>query len=465
MARILVVEDEAILARTIRKALEKQGHAVDIAGDARAAEDLFVEQCPELVLLDLRLPDGNGLEVLRHLKSLRSSTEVVMMTAFASVEDAVEAIRLGASDYLQKPLNIDDLRHTVSRILDQARRQHEIEYYRSKDARGADLDQIVGTCEPVRALKAKMQRLCSLGPQVAPPTILITGETGTGKGLVARTLHYGGSRADGPFIEVNCAAIPENLVESELFGHERGAFTDAVEAKIGLFQAAEKGSLFLDEIGCLGPALQVKILKAIEEKKVRAVGSRSEQTVDTQIFAATNGDLQEMVEQGSFREDLYYRLRVANLEIPPLRQRGADILVLADVFLAELSETYRLKRFLTDDARATISAYRWPGNVRELRNTLDRAVLFSESEAIDSAALGLPSARAASIPLEKDASGALSIEIPDEGIDFDVLERELISSALRKAQGSQTKAAKLLGLSRDTLRYRIEKFSIDPGSK
>jgi DNA-binding NtrC family response regulator len=273
MATLLVIEDEEVLAKNVRRALQKVDHIVHLAITAAEGERLFAELSPDLTLLDLRLPDGSGLDVLERLRSQKPGANVLMMTAHATVEDAVKAIKLGARDYLQKPLHMDDLRHAVARALEESQLKQEVEYYRSRESRGSSLDAIVGDDPGIRELRARVRRLCDLPAGASAPTVLITGETGTGKGLVSRVLHYNGARAERPFIEVNCAAIPENLVESELFGHERGAFTDARTARPGLFQAADKGTLFLDEIGCVPMAIQAKILKALEEKTVRPIGA------------------------------------------------------------------------------------------------------------------------------------------------------------------------------------------------
>ncbi len=460
MASLLVIEDEEVLAKNVKRTLEKLGHHVAVAPTCAAGLQLFGEAEPDVTLIDLRLPDGNGLDVLRQLREQQPAANVIMMTAHATIADAVLAIKLGARDYLQKPLDLDDLRHAVGRVLEETQLKTEVSYYRSREARGAGIDGILGDCGGIRELRIKLERLCALPAGAAPPTVLITGETGTGKGLVARALHYNGPRAERPFIEINCAAIPENLVESELFGHERGAFTDARSAKIGLLQAADRGTLFLDEIGCLPLAVQAKILKAIEEKTVRPVGGRAERAIDVQVIAATNGDLATMVGGGLFREDLYYRLLVAPLRIPPLRERGDDLLSLARLFVGELSARYRMPpRRLSPEAECALAAYQWPGNIRELQNTLDRAVLFSDREVVEAAALGLPE-KPSPLRVQCAASGELEIELPEEGVQFDALERGLIIAALRRGGGSQTNAARLLGMSRDTLRYRVEKFGI-----
>ena len=464
MATLLVIEDEEVLAKNVRRALQKLDHAVHLAATAADGERLYAELSPDLTLLDLRLPDASGLEVLERLRARHGSANVIMMTAYATVEDAVKAIKLGARDYLQKPLHMEDLRHAVGRALEENQLRQEVQYYRGRESRGSSLDAIVGESPGLRELRVRVRRLCELPAGASAPTVLLTGETGTGKGLVARVLHYNGSRADRPFIEVNCAAIPENLVESELFGYERGAFTDARTARTGLFQAADKGTLFLDEIGCVPLAIQVKILKALEEKTVRPLGGRAERAVDIQVVAATNADLEKMVREGTFREDLYFRLRVAALAVPPLRERGQDLLVLAERFIAELAANYRLPpRPLAADAREVMLSYPWPGNVRELRNTLDRALLFGEGDAISAAALGLPGSSRAGPARPAAGAGGLPIDIPDEGLSFDEVERALLESALRKAGGNQSQAARLLGMSRDTLRYRLEKFGIDAG--
>ena len=465
MPTLLIVEDEEILGKNIRRALEKLGHAVSLAPTCGDAERLFGELNPDLTLMDLRLPDGSGLDLLARLRAQSPSSQMIMMTAHATIEDAVRAIKLGAVDYLQKPLHMDDLRHAVTRALEESQLRTEVSYYRGREASGAALDAIAGGCPQIEELRTKVRRLSALPADAVPPTVLVTGETGTGKGLLARVLHYNGPRADKPFIEINCAAIPETLVESELFGHERGAFTDARTSKVGLFQAADRGTLFLDELGCLPLAIQVKILKAIEEKTIRPVGGRADRKIDVAVVAATNSDLEDMVRAGTFREDLFYRLSVARLPVPPLRDRGDDVALLARRFLIELAQRYRLpEKRLTPDAEAAIARYSWPGNVRELRNTLDRAVLFSEGDLIDARALALPDAAAATASAPGTAASNGEFVIPDGGLQFEDLERSLLVLALKKSGGSQTGAARLLGLSRDTLRYRLEKFGIDAAS-
>jgi DNA-binding NtrC family response regulator len=467
MAAILVVEDEDVLFQAIERALEKLGHRVRWASRCEQGERLFNEERPDLTLLDLRLPDGSGLDLLARLRGQDPGAPVIIMTAYASVEDAVKAIKLGARDYLQKPLDMDDLRHAVTRALDEVKLRSEVSYFRGRESRGAGFEAIVGECPGIVALRSKIQRLCLLPVDAAPPTVLISGETGTGKGLVARVLHYNGPRATQPFLEVNCAALPEGLIESELFGHQKGAFTDAKTTTVGLFPAADTGTLFLDEIGCLPSSVQVKLLKAIEEKSVRPVGAHADRPIDVHIIAASNSDLEAMVRAGTFREDLYYRLGVVVLQAPPLRDRGDDVLTLARRVVGELCARYRLPaKQLTPQTEAALQRYPWPGNIRELRNTLDRAVLFTEGAVIEPDTLGLPYRPAGWMRWRLAEDGAFEVDLPPGGIQFDALERALIVTALAQSGGRQIDAAKLLGMSRDTLRYRVEKFAIDvPRSK
>ncbi len=461
MASILVVEDEDLLAQNVKRTLETLGHRVAVAASCADGQRLFAEVEPDVALVDTRLPDGNGLDLLRELRAQRPAANVIMMTAEGSSADGVEAIKLGARDHVQRPPDLDDLRHAVTRVLEEVQLEAEVSYYRAREARGTGIDAIIGQCSAVRELRAKVTRLCAPPVGAIPPTVLVTGESGTGKGLVARVLHYNGPRADRPFIAIDCAAMPESLVESELFGHEGAALTDARAAKIGLYQAADHGTLLLDEVGCLPLALQAKLLKAIEDKTVRPVGGRAARAVDVHLVAATSGDLAAMVARGRFRADLYHRLTVAPLEVPPLRARGEDVLVLAYFFLGELAARHRLgPRRLSPEAAEALLAHHWPGNVRELQNTLDRAVLCGDGDVIGPAALGLPGGGRGALKLRSAPDGELVVELPEQGLRFESLERALLMEALRKTGGSPTHAARLLGMSRDTLRYRIEKFRI-----
>ncbi len=410
------------------------------------------EHHPDLVLLDLRLPDTTGLDLLAELREEESDLPVVLMTAFGSVGDAVEAMRMGAADYLQKPLDLGELRLLVDRVLVRQRESRELAYLRE---RGGLADPFFGEHPSFTMLFDQVRRLRSADlPAMKRPGVLITGETGTGKGLLARTIHemLGG----GPFIEVNCTAMPEQLMEAELFGHERGAFTDARSARSGLFQAAEGGTLFLDEIGHASPGLQAKLLKVIEDKRIRRVGSSRDRDVDVHVIAATNRDLGEAVENNEFREDLLHRLRVLTVEVPPLRERSEDIRPLAERFCREIGATYGRSAKLSPEATSLLEGYAWPGNARELRNVLERALLLAPEDQIDTDTLA-----AILSPAEVLAVATGPMTLPELGVDLAELERDLIRQALERTAGNRTQAASLLGLSRDTLRYRMEKFQLD----
>jgi DNA-binding NtrC family response regulator len=461
MSILLIVEDEAVLARNLARAFTARGLEVHHAATAAEAKQAAVAAPPDVVLLDLRLPDGSGLDVLDALVAQEPGLPVIMMTAYGSVADAVSAMQRGARDYVQKPLDLSEIRLKVDRALQSARQGREISYYREREVPAGG---ILGESAAVARLRELVSRIgrATGGAGTRPPTVLLLGETGSGKGHVARAIRQEGSRRDGPFIEVNCAALPENLIEAELFGHERGAFTDAKAARAGLFETADGGTIFLDEIGHVSMALQAKFLKVIDEKVVRRLGASAERRVDVQIIAATNRDLEAAVKLGEFREDLYQRLFVAVIRIPPLRERDRDALVLARVFLDEARRRYAAPpRSFSPEAEAAILAYPWPGNVRELGNTMERVVLFSDADPVQPADLGLSTvAGTTGGSVGVTASGEVKIELPDGGISLEAVERALLVAALEKAAGNQSGAARLLGISRDTLRYRMEKHGL-----
>ena len=456
MTRLLIVDDEDSIRRSLAGLLSDEGYEIVTASDGNAALALLREEAADfdLVLLDIAMPGRDGMQVLEEAAPRWPDLPFVMMSGHGTIETAVKATRLGAFDFIEKPLSAEKLLLTLQHALENRRLATENQRLRAQALRAHE---ILGTSEPIQRLKQQIA-------QAAPTNgwVLITGENGTGKELVARQIHLQSKRASEPFVEVNCAALPEGLVESELFGHQKGAFTDAKTAHAGLFQAADTGTLFLDEIGCLPLAMQVKLLKAIEEKTIRSVGASSDRMVDVHVVAATNSDLETMVRSGAFREDLYYRLGVVVLRTPPLRDRGEDILTLARRVVGELCTRYRQPaKQLSAQAEAALQRYAWPGNVRELRNTLDRAVLFTEGAVIEPDALGLPHRPAGWMRWRLAEDGAVEVELPSGGIQFDALERALIVTALAQSGGRQIDAAKLLGMSRDTLRYRIEKFGID----
>jgi two-component system, NtrC family, response regulator AtoC len=457
---LLIVEDEAVLARNLAKAFTGRGWTVHSAASRADALRMAPEVAPDVVLLDLRLPDGSGLDILSELIAANPDLPAVMMTAYGSVADAVEAMKRGARDFVLKPLDLDEIRLKVERALGAARDRREISYYRERDKATAT---ILGDSEPIERLRALIDRLAraTAGPGGAAPTVLLLGETGTGKGHVARALHAAGGRRAGPFIEVNCTALPENLVEAELFGHERGAFTDAKRARPGLFETADGGTIFLDEIGHVSPLLQTKFLKVIEEKTVRRLGATASRRIDVQVVAATHRDLEAAVRLGDFREDLLQRLSVAVIRIPPLRERGPDAVALARHFLGEAARRYGTgRRSLSPAAEAAVTRHGWSGNVRELANAMERAVLFSDAEPLEPDDLGLGPAADSSARIAAAPTGEVRIDFPEAGLSLEAVERALVVAALERAGGNQSAAARLLGVSRDTLRYRMDKFGL-----
>ena len=458
---ILVIDDEAVLAKNIRLYLERSGYEVRTAGSAEEGETLIAEFCPDIILLDYQLPGRSGLELLASLRNLGGGIPVIMLTGQGSVDLAVEAMKLGAVDFLTKPLVLSKLRLSIEKALGGERSQTALAYYRDRDSEGG-VAALIGNSPPMQRLKSTLVRIleaeAALGDD-EPPAVLISGETGTGKELVARALHQDGPRRRGPFIELNCGSIPPALLEAELFGHERGAFTDARERKLGLVEAADGGTLFLDEIGDMEPALQVKLLKLLEEKTVRRLGSIRDQRVNVRIVAATHQPLEKLVGEGRFRSDLYFRLRIVELSVPPLRERGDDILLLARHFLALHSARYRKAGLaFSPDAERALRAYAWPGNVRELRNALEQATLLADGPVIVTAALpfctllgGDPALGPATPTGSQGASS---------GQTLDQIEKDVLTQALNRSGWNVTHAARILGISRDTLRYRIDKHGL-----
>lgn len=467
---LLIIEDEQALAEALRSYVTGVGYEPAVAGSGEEALGMLRASEMDLVLLDYKLPGMDGLQTLAEIKDIAPRSEVVMLTAFATVKMAVAAMHAGAFDYLTKPVDLDELRVVLDKAWKHARMRRELRYFQEAGRQGDPGERIVGSSPATVQLRAQVQRLAALEPeQGGAPAILITGETGTGKGLVARTIHDLSPRAGHPFVDVTCAAIPASLLESELFGYERGAYTDARAAKPGLFEVADGGTLFLDEIGAVSLEIQVKLLKAVEEKSVRRLGGVRPKTVDLRVIAATNTDLGAAVRSGGFRPDLLYRLNVFTLAIPPLRERPEDILPLARHFLAQAARQYRRPKHLHPDAEARLLAYLWPGNVRELAHVLERAVLLHEGEEIRGEDLGLEgtSPRGGAVVVE---SGGVRADFSRGGLSLQQVERALITEALKAAGGKRHRAAELLGISLETLRYRMEKHGLraraaSPGRK
>ena len=447
-ATILVVDDEPLIRWTLSERLGQEGHAVVEAETAKAALARFGPDV-DLVMLDYKLPDSDGLQVLKTMKARDPDVPVILLTAFSSVETAVEAMKQGAYHYANKPFNLEELSLVVQKALETTRLRREVKALRASRSEPYAIDRIVGDSAPMQALKALLGKVASSPAS----TVLLRGESGTGKDLAAKTIHYNSERAAKAFMNITCSALPDTLLESELFGHERGAFTDARQQKIGLLESAEGGTVFLDEIGEMVPALQAKLLRFLEEKAFKRVGGSADVHVDVRVIAATNRDLEDAVKQGKFREDLYYRLNVMQIMLPPLREHASDVPTLVNYYIDVFNREFRKQvRGATPEALRVLKDYRWPGNIRELRNAIERAMLLTEGEWLtpDSLPLGTPRATAAQ-----------TLELPDEGLNLETLERELVVQALRRTGGNQTKAAGLLGLNRDQIRYRIEKFGLD----
>ncbi len=482
---ILVIDDEPTLVKNIRVYLGRHGHETEAAGSAEDGLALLDTFQPDVVLLDFHLPGMNGLEALGRILARRPDTKVIMITGHSSVKVAVDAMKAGAYDYVSKPLVLGELQLLLERASGRERIEQALGYYTRREGRGAGMEAMVGESPGMLELKGTIARLLEAEARMTegtPPAVLVVGETGTGKELVARALHFGGPRAEKPFVEMNCASIPTQLLESELFGHERGAFTDARTRRAGLAEAAHGGTLFLDEIGDTDLAIQAKLLKLIEEKSVRRLGSVRDTRVDVRIVAATHQPLEDRIREGRFRADLYYRLRGVQLRVPALRERGEDIVRLARHFLAMHAGRYgRSGLAFTPEAEAMLRAHPWPGNVRELRNVAEEAALLGRTSRIGPEDLGAfaahgaaahalapraPDPGTASPGLPQAPPGAAPLVpavIPDEGIDLEQVERRLVEMALQQADWNVTRAARLLGLTRDTMRYRIEKFDLAPG--
>jgi two-component system, NtrC family, response regulator AtoC len=446
-ARILILEDDDLLRQVTAERLEREGYAVVAAANLAEARAAMEKHTPDLGILDIKLPDGEGTEILEEL-SRSGDTVCVMMSAHATVASAVGALRAGAVDYLEKPFSFDRLSATIRGALERTRLQREVRALRERAGIGED---VVGSSPAMKAVFDLVRR-------VAPSdstTVLLEGETGTGKGMLARAIHRASMRVDGPFVNVTCSALAESVMESELFGHEKGAFTDARTMKRGLVELAEGGTLFLDEIGEIGLRLQGKLLQFIEEKRFRRVGGTKDLGVDARLVAATNRDLEEEVAAERFREDLFYRLKVFPIRLPPLRERTSDIPALVNTFVDEFNRQFGKKiQDVTPETMEVLKGYAWPGNVRELRNMLERTVLLADGPVLT------PDMLPAQIAGRRPAQGP-AVELGSEGLDFESLEQSLLEAALRRAEGNRTEAGRLLGMSRHQVRNRLKKYGLD----
>jgi len=450
MPDVLLVEDKESLRRVLRMTLEAAGYSVTEAADARTAIE-EIERVPhKIVLTDLRMPNGSGIDVLRAAKATDNDMPVVVMTAYGSIDEAVHAMKDGAHDFLQKPVDSNHLLLLVERALEQSRLRNENLLLREEWSKRYGFPRIIGESEAIKRAVAETQRVA-----LTDATVLLLGESGTGKELFARAVHHLSNRRQKPFVAINCAAIPETLIENELFGHERGAFTGAGERRLGKFELAAGGTVFLDEIGELPLAVQGKLLRAIEEKAVDRIGGTSPIPVDVRIVAATNKDLRAAVDEGEFRGDLFFRLAVFPIEIPPLRERGNDVVLLARHFAARLGKDLRGREAtISESGIAGISAHHWPGNVRELENSIERACILSDSSQLELRDLGLAAeADSGASALNLNLSGSLS-EATDRLVKL--VERQKISEALEAHDGNKMQAAEALGVSYKTLLTKIK---------
>ena len=447
--RILIIEDEQLIRWSLRQKFEEQGYHVEEAETGADAGGALDGTFFDLIMLDYKLPDMTGLDILAKIRETDEDVVVIMMTAFSTIESAVEAMKLGAYDYITKPFDMDQLLRTVAKSLETTKLRREVRELRRHIAHEYGIDRIVGKHPCMLELFETINRVAETGAS----TIFLRGESGTGKDLVARVIHYNSDRAPRPFMNITCTAISESLLESELFGHEKGAFTDAKAQKQGLFEVADGGTIFLDEVGDMPPGLQAKLLRFLEDRTFRRVGGTKEISVDVRVIAATNRDLEKAIEEGRFRTDLMFRLHVVTIDLPAVRDRGDDVILLAEHYAAQFAKDFRKPITSIDEGAVQIlKSYAWPGNVREIRNVIERAVLLSRGDRLTSDDLVLGRGN------RQTEVGPFAL--PPNGMDLHKLEDELVRQALARAGNNQTKAAKLLGLSRDAFRYRLEKLGL-----
>ena len=447
---ILIVDDDESQRRLIEFWLQEEGYATMTANDGRSGLHAFEQKSPGLVIADIRMPGMDGIDLLSRIKDINPDTPVILITAFGAVTNAVEAMKLGAADYILKPLNPDELKLSVQRAFEHQQLLSENRYLRDFADAAFRFENLVGQSR-------KMRDVFDLALQVArrESTVLLVGESGTGKELLAKAIHQNSLRSAKPFVTINCGAIPETLIEAELFGYRKGSFTGAIADRIGKFEAANEGTVFLDEIGDLTPSLQVRLLRVIQEREIDKIGSPHPLKVNVRILAATNRQLKTLVEDGQFREDLFYRLSVVTINLPPLRDRKEDIPLLVEHFLKKHCNRYQIPLMtVADRALEVLTHYNWPGNVRELENVIERLVVLGKGGTINPEHLPME------IREPQSRIGSISLKLPDEGISLEEVEKEILLRALEKHDWHQTKAARYLNISRKTLIYRMEKYSL-----
>jgi two-component system, NtrC family, response regulator AtoC len=465
---ILVIGGDEQALEVIKKGCAQRGHVAKLAHSGAEGLKVHRDEGAELVIVQLPVPDMPGSTLMRQLRGQDPRITMVAAGKDQTVQGAPDALQLGAVEYLPEPArDPHELLSIIGVALGARKTDAQLRYLRKKDASEAEWQTIVGQCQAMRKVFAVVRQVCQRTAIGGTPIILITGETGTGKGMIAKSIHYNSARRSRAYVDVNCAAIPATLLESEIFGHERGAFTDARAARAGLFETADGGTLFLDEIGTLPPDLQAKLLTVIEEKRVRRLGGGVPKKVDVQVIAATNRDLIAMVRRGEFREDLYHRLNVVSIVLPPLRERNGDKVLLANAFLRSMCQEYGLpERKLSEEAKQAISQYSWPGNVRELRNAIERIVMLEEDDVVQPEHFTFTTHAAPKPTMEigVEAGGALRVSLPEHGFSLEALEREILRQALERCGGNVSHAARYLAISRQTMIYRMKKFQLgDPG--
>ena len=473
--KILIVDDERLVRWSLRQKCEEWGYQVLEAESGAAGLRMAQHESPDLVLLDVRLGDLNGIEVLEEMKKSGDVRAVIMITADPKLEDVKQALKLGAFDFIGKPLDFDELSVTVKNALEATRLRTEVESLRGEVRRRAGYHQVIGVSQRITELMTFVNKVAASEAS----TILVQGESGTGKDLIAKSIHYNSRRGDKPFIAINCSAIPETLMEAELFGHEKGAFTDAKAMKKGLFEMADGGTLFLDEIGELSPLLQAKLLRVLEDQMIRRVGGVRDMQVDVRVIAASNRDLERAVRESTFRQDLYYRLAIISIFLPALRERKEDILPLVEYFIERYARKFRKNvTGITDETKKLLLKHDWPGNVRELKNAIERAMILEDEMSLRPDYLPFAVGQQASpfTAFEVSSMGSSNpsfpgtqlpngrslpkLSIPNGGTSLEEVERALVEMALQQANGNQTHAARLLDISRDALRYKLKKFGL-----
>lgn len=448
---VLFVDDDESLRRVVEYNLREEGYRVFTAADGAAALKVFQDESIDLVLTDVRMPEVDGLGLLTRLKAMRADLPVVMLTAHGTIGSAVEAMQIGAADYLTKPFNREQLKTAVRRALEVAALASENRYLRQVIAERFSFASMIAGARAMRAVSDTAARVAA-----SDTTVLLEGESGTGKELLAKAIHFHSGRAKAPFVTINCGAIPEQLLESELFGHRRGSFTGAVSDKRGKFEVADGGTIFLDEIGELPQLLQVKILRVLQEREIDKVGETRPVRVNVRVIAATNRNLEKMIADGGFRDDLYYRLAVVSIRVPPLRERVDDIPLLVDHLLAKhVQRLGRERPAVEKDVYSAFNLYSWPGNIRELENVIERALVLDKD-----GVLGLDDLPDR-LRMRQPHVAGLRMELPDEGVSLEDVERELLRAALDRHQGNQTRAAAFLSITRSTLLYRMQKFGLE----